>query len=175
MSESIQFSQNPSFQQADQVIINAETHDEDQQALVRARQKAQQQNLPFAGTVSPVEAWQLIQDGAATLVDVRTAEERKFVGQVPDSVHVAWMTGLSMNRNPRFVKEFENKIKDKNSVVVLLCRSGKRSAAAGEALTKAGFANIFNIEGGFEGELNEDGQRGLSDGWRFHSLPWTQD
>ena len=175
MSESIQFSQNSSFQQADVLIAHAEPHDDDQPSLDKARQKGQEQNLPFAGTIAPPDAWQLVQDGVATLVDVRTAEERKFVGQVPDSLHVAWMTGLSMTRNPRFVKEFEIKVKDKNSVVVLLCRSGKRSAAAGEALTKAGFTNIFNIEGGFEGEINEDGQRGLSDGWRFHSLPWTQD
>jgi hypothetical protein len=32
--------------------------------------------------------------GQAVLVDVRTNEERKFVGYVPESVHVAWATVL---------------------------------------------------------------------------------
>jgi len=174
MTESIQFAHNAETHNA---LISFQSHstEDDVSFLNEARAKAKEQNLPFAGSVTPPQAWQLVHDGLATLVDVRTAEERKFVGAVPDTLHVAWMTGLSLNRNPRFVKEFEIKVKDKNSTVLLLCRSGKRSAAAAEALTNSGFTNIFNIEGGFEGEINEDGQRGSLGGWRFHSLPWTQD
>lgn len=37
--------------------------------------------------------------------DVRTAEERKFVGLVPGSVHVTWATGTSLTRNPRFTRD----------------------------------------------------------------------
>jgi rhodanese-related sulfurtransferase len=175
MSESIQFSQDSSHQHHDQIVAHSLTAEEEQQVLANARTQAQQQDLPFAGSIAPPDAWQLVQDGVATLVDVRTAEERKFVGYIPDSIHVAWMTGISLNRNPRFVKEVESKVKNKDSVVVLLCRSGKRSAAAAEALTKSGFTNIFNIESGFEGEINTDKQRGFLGGWRSHSLPWIQD
>jgi hypothetical protein len=39
------------------------------------------------------QAWALVQAGAATLVDVRSAEERKFVGHVPEAAHVAWASG----------------------------------------------------------------------------------
>jgi rhodanese-related sulfurtransferase len=46
---------------------------------------------------------------------------------------------------------------------------------AAEAATKAGFANAFNILEGFEGDLDEQQQRGGHNGWRFHGLPWTQD
>ncbi|TDK66487.1 rhodanese-like domain-containing protein [Sapientia aquatica] len=178
MSESTQFSPNSSFQESGHFASDPASQTAshaDQDLLDQARQQGQAQQLPFAGTVTPIQAWQLVQDGVAQLVDVRTAEERKFVGEVPNSWHVAWMTGLSMNRNPRFVKEFEVKLKDKNVVALLLCRSGKRSSAAAEALTKAGFTNIFNIEGGFEGDINDDKQRGSLGGWRFHSLPWIQD
>ncbi len=178
MTASTQFAENASATNVPPISLeqfHASITDEDAEVLNRARAKAGELGLSFAGQVTPPEAWQLVQDGAATLVDVRSAEERKFVGAVPDTVHVAWMTGLSLNRNPRFVKEFENKIKDKGNVVVLLCRSGKRSAAAAEALTNSGFTNIFNIEGGFEGEINDDRQRGSLGGWRFHSLPWIQD
>jgi len=148
---------------------------EAQQLLDRARTLGQQQGLPFAGSLTPVDAWRLVQAGLAILVDVRTAEERKFVGFVPDSLHVAWMTGLSLNRNPRFVKEFEIRLKNRSAVALLLCRSGKRSAAAAEALSRAGFDQIFNIEGGFEGEINARQQRGFLGGWRQSDLPWVQD
>lgn len=127
-----------------------------------------------ASGVSPVEAWALVQAGRAVLVDVRTAEERKFVGLVPGSVHVAWATGTSLTRNPRFVRELEAKV-GKQQRVLLLCRSGKRSALAAEAAAKAGFSQVSNVLEGFEGELDATQQRGHGDGWRFHGLPWVQD
>lgn len=142
--------------------------------LEAARRHAQSNGLPYAGGVSPQVAWALLQSGAAVLVDVRTAEERKFVGQVPGSVHVAWATGTSLTRNPRFVRELEAKA-GKEAPLLLLCRSGKRSALAAEAAAKAGLVNVFNVLEGFEGELNATGQRGHTDGWRFRGLPWVQD
>ncbi|MBZ8141833.1 rhodanese [Rubrivivax gelatinosus] len=144
-------------------------------ALERARQAAREARLPYAGIVPPQEAWALVQAGLAQLVDVRTAEERKFVGQVPGSLHVAWATGTALTRNPRFVRELEARIGGKDSVVLLLCRSGKRSAAAAEAAAAAGFANVFNVGEGFEGDLDAAQQRGHLDGWRRRGLPWTQD
>ena len=128
----------------------------------------------YAGDVPAELAWQWLQAGEAVLVDVRTAEERKFVGHVPDTRHVAWMTGLSLSRNPRFVKELEAKA-GKDEVILLLCRSGKRSAAAAEAASKAGFRNVFNILEGFEGDLDEQQRRGAFNGWRHAGLPWIQD
>lgn len=148
---------------------------EHQQALDTARRAAADAALPYAGGLSPSQAWALVQAGAATLVDVRSAEERKFVGQVPGSLHVAWASGTSLTRNPRFVRELEARIGDKNQLVLLLCRSGKRSALAAEAATKAGFSQIFNVLEGFEGEIDAHKQRGHGDGWRFRGLPWEQD
>jgi len=142
--------------------------------LEAARIAAQAAGLPYAGSVSPRQAWALHHTGNAVLVDVRTAEERKFVGHVPDTLHVAWATGTSLTRNPRFVRELEAKT-GKDAAVVLLCRSGNRSALAAEAAAKAGFANVFNVLEGFEGDLDDGGRRGLRNGWRFHGLPWVQD
>ena len=142
--------------------------------LDRARAQARAAGTPYAGSVSPQDAWTLIEAGAATLVDVRTAEERKFVGAVPGSAHVAWATGTSLTRNPRFTRELEAKT-GRDTVVLLLCRSGKRSAAAAEAATKAGMHQVFNILEGFEGEIDADKRRGALGGWRFHGLPWEQD
>ncbi|MEM5316024.1 rhodanese-like domain-containing protein [Paraburkholderia sp. JHI869] len=142
--------------------------------LEAARANAQASGLPYAGSVTPQQAWALHQAGEAVLVDVRTGEERKFVGHVPDSLHVAWATGTSLTRNPRFVRELEAKT-GKGAAVVLLCRSGNRSAEAAQAAAKAGFAHVFNVTEGFEGERDEAGHRGSSNGWRFHGLPWVQD
>jgi rhodanese-related sulfurtransferase len=146
-----------------------------EQVLAQARQLAAARSLSYAGGVPPRQAWELVSSGAAVLLDVRSAEERKFVGHVPDSQHVAWATGTALTRNPRFAREVESKFKDKNTVLLLLCRSGKRSAAAAEVLTKAGFSNAFNVLEGFEGEIDAQQHRGVGDGWRFRGLPWVQD
>ena len=142
--------------------------------LDNARRTARDAGLPYAGGLAPNDAWALFSAGAAVLVDVRTNEERKFVGHVPGSVHVAWATGTGMTRNPRFVKELEAKV-GKQAVILLLCRSGKRSAAAAEAAARAGFGSVCNVLEGVEGELDADTRRGGLGGWRFHGLPWVQD
>jgi rhodanese-related sulfurtransferase len=143
-------------------------------ALEHVRAQARSTGLAYAGSIPPLEAWALVQTGAAALVDVRSAEERKFVGHVPGSTHVPWATGTALTRNPRFVRELEAQVA-KDQIVLLLCRSGKRSALAAEAATKAGFAHAFNVLEGFEGEIDGAGHRGTADGWRFRGLPWIQD
>lgn len=75
---------------------------------------------------------------------------------------------------PRFVRDLESKT-GKDAVVLLLCRSGKRSAQAAEAAARAGFKHVFNIREGFEGDLDEQQRRGSFNGWRHAGLPWVQD
>ena len=147
---------------------------QDDVLLEKAIRVARASGLPFAGSVPPTEAWALVESGRAVLVDVRTGEERKFVGYVPGSLHVAWATGTSLTRNPRFLRELEAKV-GKSDVILFLCRSGKRSALAAEAATKIGFTAAFNVSEGFEGDLDGAGQRGRLGGWRLHGLKWVQD
>ena len=159
----------------DHVDENTETLIAPSDLLQLARDQSRAISLSYAGSVTPKAAWQVVKEGGAVLVDVRTTEERKFVGHVPDSLHVAWATGTSLTRNPRFVKELETRVGGKNTVVLLLCRSGHRSAAAAEAAHAAGFTNVFNVSEGFEGDLDDKGRRGHIGGWRYHDLPWVQD
>jgi rhodanese-related sulfurtransferase len=142
--------------------------------LTRARERASTSKLGYAGNVTPQEAWELLSAHSAVLIDVRTAEERQFVGRIPDSIHVPWLIGINLQRNPRFVRELEGKAR-RDDVLLLICRSGARSAAAAAALTEARFRNAFNVVEGFEGDLDVSQQRGSRDGWRFHRLPWIQD
>lgn len=142
--------------------------------LAQARERNTAQGLAYAGSLYPPEAWALLQQDAAVLVDVRTAEELTFVGRVPGSLHVAWQSGPTLIKNPRFLRDLKSKV-PLDQVLVLLCRSGKRSAAAAAAATAAGFSQVFNVLEGFEGDLDAQQQRGDSGGWRHRGLPWVQD
>ena len=71
-------------------------------------------------------------------------------------------------------KELESKV-GKDKTILLLCRSGNRSAQTAEAAFNAGFEHIYNVLEGFEGDLNEQQQRNQKNGWRIHQLPWQQD
>jgi len=142
--------------------------------LLQSARAQARENLGYRGDLTPGDAWQLLEQQALVLVDVRTSEERKFVGYVPDSLHVPWQIGTALQTNPRFVRELEAKV-SKDSVVALLCRSGGRSAAAAAAATRAGFKHVYNVVEGFEGELDAHRHRGNRSGWRFSALPWVQD
>lgn len=152
----------------------ANTTDSLADPLESIRSVALATGLSYAGGVPPQLAWELVSAGQAVLVDVRTTEERKFVGHVPGSLHVSWASGTAMTRNPRFVRELEAKT-GKDATVFLLCRSGKRSDLAADAAAKAGFTRVFNVLEGFEGEIDEQRHRGELGGWRSHGLPWVQD
>ena len=142
--------------------------------LERAAQRAAAAGLPYAGDVTPAEAWELLNTHGAVLVDVRSPEELKFVGRVPDALPIPWATGLRLERNATFLAELQETV-DPAQVVLFLCRSGKRSVFAAVAATDAGFGHAFNILEGFEGDPDDRQQRGHLNGWRFHRLPWTQD
>lgn len=159
---------------AEDTAVAAAEQAHDAAILERAGQLGRALGLEFAGAVPPRDAWALSQAGAAKLVDVRTVEERSYVGFVPGSLHVVWATGISQNRNPRFLRELEAKVR-KDDVVLLLCRSGKRSAEAAAAAARAGFGHVYNVLEGFEGDQDERRQRGRLGGWRRHDLPWEQD
>lgn len=142
--------------------------------LASARERGQEQNLMCAGALTPDETWTLAKAGEAIIVDIRTQEEFQFVGRVPNSPNVPWMCGLAMVKNPSFINEVE-KMLSKSSLIVLICRSGQRSIGAAEAMTRAGYTAVYNMDEGFEGTLDENRQRGAKNGWRHRGLPWLQD
>jgi rhodanese-related sulfurtransferase len=142
--------------------------------LAVARGAALEAGVLHAGHVTPTDAWVLVQSEAAVLVDVRTPEERAFVGRVAQSVHVPWASGTSLSRNPRFVRELDLKA-GRDRPLLLMSRGTARASAAAEAATRAGRRDIFVVLQGFEGELDDTGRRGRVDGWRRLGLPWIQD
>ena len=139
----------------------------------------------YAGDIGASEAWELLQsDPKAQLVDVRTIAEWNFVG-VPDlsslgrRAHcIEWQQFPTMAANPDFAAEAAAAVQsagaDRNTPILLLCRSGARSRAAAIALTQAGFAQALNVADGFEGNLDGERHRGLTSGWKASGLPWRQ-
>lgn len=132
--------------------------------------------------ISPKEAYELVhKDPSATLIDVRSGMEFLFVGHPVGAIHIPWIDEPDWVINPNFVKQVRQVMLgglicevDGCAPVVLICRSGKRSHEAGELLIEAGFLEVYNVEEGFEGALDDHHHRSSKGGWRFHGLPWEQ-
>ena len=125
--------------------------------------------------LTPKESWALLQENAqAVMIDVRTQIEHSFIGHPPEAIHIAWKEFPGMKLNEDFISQVEKVVKDKETPILLLCRSGQRSLAAGELLNELGYKKVINILEGFEGPLDEHKHRGNQGGWKYHDLPWAQ-
>jgi rhodanese-related sulfurtransferase len=138
-----------------------------------AAQRAHDMNLPYAGAVTPAEAFALREAGVATLVDVRTRFENEYVGRVDGAPLIEWRVLGQSSPNPDFIAQL-NALPDKREHLMFLCRSGVRSHAAAIAAKEAGYPHTYNILEGFEGDLDEEKHRGTRGGWRRAGLPWIQ-
>ena len=133
-------------------------------------------------SLSPQAAWDLIQrTPRALLVDIRSSMEFLFVGHPVGAVHIPWIDEPDWEVNPNFVAEIRQLMLggvsrggDSTAPVILICRSGNRSKDAGELLLNAGIDQVYHVDEGFEGDLNDKHQRSTLNGWRFHGLPWEQ-
>ena len=120
--------------------------------------------------ISPVQARDLLlKNQRAVLIDVRSSMEYLFVGHAQGSIHVAWIDEPDWVVNPEFVTEVRKVLLGgvgleehrSDAPVVLICRSGKRSLEAGKTLMEGGVENVFHIDEGFEGELDDEHHRRL--------------
>ena len=108
--------------------------------------------------------------------------EYLFIGHPKGAVNIPWISEPDWEVNPDFVRDVRKLIlggvidsPEHHAVpVLLICRSGKRSEEAGILLLENGFHRVYNIEEGFEGELDDNHQRSTLGGWRFDKLPWEQ-
>jgi rhodanese-related sulfurtransferase len=146
--------------------------------------------------LTPREAYDTIsKNPARTLfLDVRTRAEAMYVGMatladalVPYVEHQELMTDWDERRhmyqlepNSDFTQEAEIRLKEKGLAktdrVILICRSGDRSARAADLLANAGFTQVYSITEGFEGDSAKDGPKAgqrIVNGWKNAGLPWT--
>lgn len=133
--------------------------------------------------ISTQEAWELLEkEPKVAFIDVRSDMEYLFIGHPKGAVNIPWITEPDWEVNPNFVREARKLVlggiidsPEHHSVpVLLICRSGNRSDEAGKLLVENGFTRVYNIEQGFEGELDENHHRSTLGGWRHNNLPWEQ-
>ena len=143
------------------------------EVLALARQRASERQLPYAGALMPREAWLLVQQAGAKLIDVRTRAEWEWVGRVPGSIEIEWNIWPAQVRNAEFLVQLADLV-EKDAIAMFICRSGVRSHHAAAAATQVGFAQCFNVLQGFEGDKDASGHRNSVGGWRLAGLPWGQ-
>ena len=123
-------------------------------------------------------------------LDVRTRAEAMFVGMptlvdalVPfvelQEIMSDWdaqRSAYKLDPMQDFVAEVMRRLQAKQltkaDTVLLICRSGDRSGRAASRLTEDGFAKVYSVVDGFEGDLSADGRRDVN-GWRKAGLPWS--
>ncbi len=124
-------------------------------------------------------------------IDVRTPAETEYVGiadQVDASIpymqddYTTWDDAKKrflMSPNSGFAMKVDDALKarhlTRSDAVILICRSGDRSAAAANLLTKSGFTNVYSVYEGFEGDMGKVGAskgRRTVNGWKNAGLPW---
>jgi len=149
--------------------------------------KAKQTSLGLYVTAREAyEKWQADPENV-TVLDVRTTEEYIYTGHAP----MAWNVPLASQTydwdadkayftfqpNPVFIAQVKEFAQPSDTILVM-CRSGGRSAMAVNKLAEAGFTNVYQVIDGFEGDSVKDpesvyqGQR-LKNGWKNSGIPWT--
>jgi rhodanese-related sulfurtransferase len=125
------------------------------------------------------EKWSAAPD-KVKLLDVRTPEEFLFVGhpEMARCIPLGFQSYrwdekkgyFDLNVNPEFLEQVQEWF-DSGDTVLVMCRSGGRSAMAVNFLAKAGFTDAWNVTDGMEGDL-VDGKR-TKNGWKNAGVPWT--
>jgi rhodanese-related sulfurtransferase len=121
------------------------------------------------------------------IIDVRTPEEYVFVGHAEMARNIplifvqhqwnADINEFAVEPNPEFISHVKGLVAPTDTLLVM-CRSGDRSAMAVNVLAKAGFVNVYNIIDGMEGDRVDDpesayhGKR-MRNGWKNSGSPWT--
>ena len=108
------------------------------------------------------------------LIDCRTEMEFFYVGHPVGAINIEWHTTPDFEVNPKFAEDVLREAGRKERPILLICRSGKRTLDACGSLEAAGFTDVTNVLEGFEGDLDENFQRGTLGGWRKAGLPWQQ-
>lgn len=147
--------------------------------LAAGRSRGTEQNLPYAGALTPQESYALLQahqgDTKIKLIDVRTDAERDWIGKpqlaADQQFAVQWTLYPGGKPNPDFLAQLAQ-VADKDDVLLFLCRGAVRSKGAAKLATEHGYTNSFDVLEGFEGGKDAEGHRKNVDGWCKAGLPW---
>lgn len=135
----------------------------------------------YKGDLLPKQAWEmLMNDDKSFLIDVRTILECHYVGQpylnkfANKLITLEWRQAPNMELNENFGKLISKVIPNKESKLIFLCSRGGRSMEAAKYMTDAGY-ECYNILHGFDGDIDNQGHRGATNGWKADKLAWRQE
>ncbi|MGD9889203.1 MAG: rhodanese-like domain-containing protein [Halothiobacillaceae bacterium] len=131
-------------------------------------------------------------DGKVIFIDVRTPEEVQYVGHAGSMLdgNVPYILNDLSGYDEKFKSykitpnsDFTTAVEDivtkkggnKNSEIILMCRSGDRSSKGASLLGKVGYTKVYTVVDGFEGDKAKDGEnkgKRTVNGWKNANLPW---
>jgi len=128
-------------------------------------------------------------DNEALLIDIRTRAEVSFVGfSVDADKNIPYMVmdefwdfdedkgTYKMAVNSLFANELAEFMAgrglSKSNPIILMCRSGSRSARAADLLADLGYTTVYSVVDGFEGDKAQNGVRNVN-GWKNAGLAWS--
>ncbi|HIQ15965.1 MAG TPA: rhodanese-like domain-containing protein [Leucothrix sp.] len=112
--------------------------------------------IPQAGGYSNIDNAKLqeLLDQSVTLVDIRLEEEWQQTGIVKGAKTITFFDRTG-RINPAFVPEFTKLVK-KDQPVALICRTGRRTQAASQAIAQQlGYKKVYNVTHGILGWISE--------------------
>ena len=125
----------------------------------------------------------------AILIDIRSRADVAFVG-IAEGVdkHIPYMVvdefwefdedrgTYKLVVNPDFQEAVETYLQSRevapDAPIMLICRSGNRSARAANLMNRMGYRNVYSVIDGFEGDKGPEGVRNVN-GWKNEGLPWS--
>ncbi|SDI86061.1 rhodanese-like domain-containing protein [Aliiruegeria lutimaris] len=143
--------------------------------------------------LTSLTASEMLQDESVLLLDVRSRPEAAFVGMPQRvDVHIPLMVmseGVQYDPDKKTYKlepnagfEFDfldfaeaHELAD-DAPIVIMCRSGSRSAKAADLLYDLGYTNVYSVVDGFEGDVAKNGpDKGhrVVNGWKNAGLEWS--
>lgn len=134
------------------------------------------------------------QGAKALFIDVRSRAEATFLGMstqvdalmpyqefggemaIWDERENAFGLESSLDFIPQVEALIQAKGIGKNSPIIVMCRSGNRSATAVTLLAKYGYTQVYSVVDGYEGDKAKTGPQAgqrVVNGWRNAGLPWS--
>lgn len=143
--------------------------------------------------VTSAEVGGMLENPDVRLIDIRSRAEVSFLGlPVRANKHIPYMVmpmmpeydaakgTYKLELNPDFPSDFESYAQaagiTPDTPIVLMCRSGSRSARAADLLYKMGYRNVYSLIDGYEGDKAKEGpHKGerVKNGWRNAGLAWS--
>ena len=139
--------------------------------------EAKRTTLGLYLTAEEVPPFLAASGGRSLFVDVRAPEELAASGvanRVDANVPLFLVGGADgkPRPNPDFVAQITSTIAAKglmkSDAVVVMCRTGRRSALAASLLAEFGFTRVYSVVDGFEGDGPD------AKGWKGAGLPWRR-